>query len=266
MSSTLIGAVISALLIGVLLSVLGSGGSILTVPILLYVIGMTPNIAIASSLAVVGMISIFSAIRYIKSKQVSWQFVLLFGLPGMAGTYSGAWLGTQINATIQLGIFVALMIIAAVMMFKKSRNAHSVEQKSSALNEPPKTDSPALLPALSQGFAVGVVTGVVGVGGGFLIVPALVLLAKLPIVVAIGTSLIIITINSAVGFSKYYYVFSEQGILFDWVTIFILAAGGIIGSLLGGQISKRIPTALLQQIFAGFLIIMAGFIFTQSVL
>lgn len=267
----MIGAIISALSIGILLSVLGSGGSIFTVPILLYIIEMTPQMAIASSLAVVGLISLFSTYRYYSHQQISWRFVMLFGLPGMAGTYSGAWLGTQISSTLQLGIFVGLMLVAAFFMFRKNKT-QVLDTNPEAVPSLPKTGTPTkTVFSLAQGFGVGVITGVVGVGGGFLIVPALVLFARLKILTAIGTSLVIITINSAVGFYKYYTTysaphFSEQGLVFDWQIILILAGGGILGSLLGNQISKRIATDKLQQIFAGFLVIMAGFMLVKSLL
>ena len=268
----LLPAIISALFIGLLLSILGSGGSILTVPILLYIIEMSPDLAIASSLAVVGLISIVSGIRYIRTKQVEWSLVLLFGLPGMAGTYTGAWLGTTISNTIQLSIFVTLMFVAAVLMFKKSRANVSIDQVD-GLSSHNTSNSAVLantflkrLVTLFQGFCVGIVTGVVGVGGGFLIVPALVLLASLPINVAIGTSLLIITINSVVGFTKYYLSYSAIGIEFDWKIIFILVLGGIVGSLAGSSISKKLPTNKLQQIFAGFLVFMASFILIKSIL
>jgi uncharacterized protein len=277
---SLLPAIISALFIGVLLSVLGSGGSILTVPILLYIIEMSPDLAIASSLAVVGLISIVSSIRYIRTSKVEWPLVLLFGLPGMAGTYIGAWLGTTISNTIQLSIFVTLMFVAAVLMFKKSRatptesaTLNSSINQAEGLSSPNTTDSSVIenillkrVVTLTQGFFVGIVTGVVGVGGGFLIVPALVLLARLPINIAIGTSLLIIAINSAVGFTKYYLSYSAMGIEFDWKIIFILVLGGIVGSLAGASISKKLPTNKLQQIFAGFLVFMASFILIKSIL
>ncbi|AZG73370.1 sulfite exporter TauE/SafE family protein [Shewanella livingstonensis] len=249
----MIPAIIGALLIGLVLSVLGSGGSILTVPVLLYLIGMQPELAIASSLCIVGVISLLSSIRFIKHKKVSWPHVLLFGLPGMLGTYLGAWTSTFSTSNIQLTVFVILMLIGAVMMWRNQ----SSRCKAGKLN---------ISKILLQGLAVGVVTGFVGVGGGFLIVPALVLLGGIEMRLAIGTSLLIITMNSLVGFVKYYSLLSDKGFEFNWSVIGIMIAGGIVGSMAGQWINQYLPKPMLQKLFAVFLGVMALFILSKSII
>ncbi|GGB51842.1 sulfite exporter TauE/SafE family protein [Shewanella inventionis] len=249
----MIQAVLGALVIGLVLSMLGSGGSILTVPVLLYLVGMQPEVAIASSLCIVAAISLFSSISFIKQKRVSWTHVLMFGLPGMAGTYLGAWMSTFATSQIQLSVFVALMLIGAVMMWRKQTN--SLTQGKLVLTN-----------VLLQGLLVGVVTGFVGVGGGFLIIPALVLLGGIEMTLAVGTSLLIITMNSSIGFIKYYNLFSAQGVQFDWPVIAVMIAGGFIGSLAGGKFTRYLPKAILQKVFAVFLVVMATFITTQSII
>ena len=249
----MIQAVLGALVIGLVLSMLGSGGSILTVPVLLYLVGMQPELAIASSLCIVAAISAVSSIGFIKQKMVSWPHVFLFGFPGMAGTYLGAWISTFFTSQIQLSVFVGLMLIGAVMMWRK-QSAQFIQGKLKLAN------------VLLQGLLVGIVTGFVGVGGGFLIIPALVLLGGIEMSLAVGTSLMIITMNSSMGFLKYYSLLTDQGLRFDWPVIAIMIAGGFVGSLAGQKLTQYLPKATLQKVFAVFLVVMALFITTQSII
>lgn len=249
----IIQAVIGAVLIGISLGIFGSGGSILTVPVLMYLVDMPATMAIASSLLIVACISVFGSLPNIIRKQISWPHVLLFGVPGMAGTYAGAWLGTLVSSVIQLAVFVLLMLVAAVMMWRDNRS--QLEQ--GQLHKPK---------VVLDGLIVGVITGFVGVGGGFLIVPALVLLGGVAISLAVGTSLLIIAMKSFVGFVKYYAVLTAQQFTFDWMVIAIMVAGGVIGSLLGQWLGQKLPKEKLQKAFAVFLAVMASVVLTQSVL
>ncbi|WP_244993721.1 sulfite exporter TauE/SafE family protein [Pseudidiomarina sediminum] len=250
----MIGAILGAILIGISLGVFGSGGSILTVPVLLYLANMPANMAIASSLLIVALISLFGGALATHKRLVSWRHVWLFGLPGMLGAYGGAWAGTAVDSRIQLLVFVVLMIIAAVMMWRKRGNQ---DTQPSDIN---------MLRITLDGLIVGAITGFVGVGGGFLIVPALVLLGGVPMYLAIGTSLMIIALKSFVGFAKYYTALSAQGLQFDWHTIAIVTIAGIVGSFAGAWISARLPRDKLQKGFAIFLLVMATVVLTQSVL
>lgn len=246
-------AIFGALLIGISLGVFGSGGSILTVPVLMYLLDMPATMAIASSLLIVAGISVFGSIPNVIQKKVSWPHVLLFGIPGMAGTYGGAWLGTLVESVVQLSVFVILMVLAAVMMWRSNKN-------------PPVQGDINRVKIALDGLIVGAITGFVGVGGGFLIVPALVLLGGVPIAMAVGTSLVIIALKSLVGFAKYYEVLTAQNFSFDWLVISIMIAGGVAGSFFGIWIGHRLPKELLQKSFSGFLLVMAGVVLTQSVL
>lgn len=247
-------ALLGALIIGLSLGLFGSGGSILTVPVLLYLLNLPAQLAIASSLLIVAGISLFGSIHNGMKRLISWRHVLWFGLPGMFGTYGGAWLGTLIDSRWQLLVFALLMLVAAVFMWR------------SKLKDTAKQQPFNKVKVIADGLAVGVVTGFVGVGGGFLIVPALVLMGGLPIAISVATSLLIIAMKSFVGFAKYYMVFSSQGLQFDWMVIVLMIVAGIAGSYIGSWIGRRLPTEKLQQGFAVFLIIMAVVVITQSVI
>jgi uncharacterized membrane protein YfcA len=247
-------ALLGAIIIGLSLGLFGSGGSILTVPVLLYLIGMSAPLAIASSLLIVAGISLFGSVHNGIKKLISWRHVLWFGIPGMFGTYGGAWLGTLIDSRWQLLVFALLMIVAAVLMWRSKLKETTNQQPFNKLK------------VIADGLAVGAITGFVGVGGGFLIVPALVLMGGLPIAISVATSLLIIAMKSFVGFAKYYSVFSVQGLQFDWSTISLMIVAGIAGSYLGGWIGRRLPKEKLQRGFAVFLAIMAVVVICQSVL
>lgn len=246
-------ALIGAVFIGLSLGIFGSGGSILTVPVLLYLAQMPANTAIASSLLIVGVVSLFGSISSVRKGLVSWSHVWWFGLPGMIGAYLGAWAGAYVDSRLQLAVFVLLMAVAAWFMWHGRNQAKAAAEVN-------------ILRIVIDGLVVGAITGFVGVGGGFLIVPALVLLGGVSMVMAIGTSLLIIAAKSFVGFGKYYAVLSEQGYSFDWQVIGLVAAFGVLGSFAGAAIGARLPKHLLQKGFAIFLLLMAGFVLTQSVL
>ncbi len=240
---------IGAILIGITLGLLGSGGSILTVPVLTYLVGQDTKLAIASSLIIVCLISLFSALSYAYHKQVKWRTVFLFGLPGMLGALAGAWSAHFISDAIQMLIFSILLLIAAYLMFdplslKEGEKEHSER---------------SIYQIVTDGFIVGLVTGIVGVGGGFLIIPALILLGGLSIRLAIGTSLVIVTIQSFAGFIGYLPVLDTLNLHIDWQIIILFSVLGVLGSGLGHKLSKKIKQAHLKKGFA-FLLLIMGFI------
>ena len=247
-------AILGAVIIGLSLGLFGSGGSILTVPVLMYLVEMPADVSIASSLLIVAGISLFGSISYIRRKTVSWKHFWVFGIPGMIGTYGGAWLGTIVDSRWQLLVFSLLMIAAAVLMWRSKPKP--VEQ------QPQMNYAKVTL----EGLIVGVITGFVGVGGGFLIVPALVLLAGLSMPVAIGTSLLIIVIKSIAGFFKYYAVMAAQDVQFDWFIIGLMIAGGVLGSVFGSKLGRSLPKEKLQKGFAVFLVAMGIFVIAKSVI
>lgn len=243
--------IIGALIIGLSLGLFGSGGSILTVPVLLYLLGQEPKIAIASSLLIVAGISLLASLPNLRRGIISWRHVLFFGGAGMVGTYGGAWLGVLLPSWVQLTVFAVLMAIAAVLMWRK----RTLDEALAPQWRPGKV--------LLEGVVVGVITGFVGVGGGFLIVPALVLLGGLSMTAAVATSLVVIALKSVVGFAKYYYALSASAV-FDWQAIALMVVAGFIGSLVGRQVGKHIPTQPLQRAFAVFLLVMAAYVLWQS--
>ena len=247
-------ALLGAVAIGLVLGLLGSGGSILTVPVLVYLAGHTDKVAIAESLAIVGAIAAVGALPYARQRLVDWHSVLYFGVPGILGTYGGAALSEFVPGPVQLALFAVVMILAAVLMFRGRKEVPEGEERAR---------QPLWLIAV-EGLLVGVLTGLVGVGGGFLIVPALVLLGGLSMRLAVGTSLLIIAAKSAAGFMKYTDVLAEAGLSVDWTLIGIFAAIGIAGSFVGNALGQRVPQAKLKKGFAVFLVVMGSVILVRE--
>jgi uncharacterized membrane protein YfcA len=245
---------LGALSIGLSLGLLGSGGSILTVPVLVYLVGQDEKVAIAGSLAVVGAIALAGALQYLRSGQVDWRNVGWFGVPGMVGTWLGAMIAAFVPGLVQLALFAAVMLLAAVMMLKGNHLPDAGE------HQPREVWKIA-----ADGLAVGVLTGLVGVGGGFLIVPALVLLGGLSMHRAIATSLVIIALKSFSGFIKYLGVLEQQGLDLDWPILGIVTGFGILGSWIGNRLAGRVPQAMLRKIFGVFLVVMGIYILWRTV-
>ena len=252
-------ALLGALAVGLSLGIFGSGGSILTVPVLLYVLGHGEKVAIAESLGIVGAIALIGALPYARAKLVEWRFVLIFGVPGMAGTYLGAWAAAFVAGYVQLIVFAGVMVLAAHRMWRRSKapkRAPETEGDGGSGVVPTRSS----LRIIADGLGVGALTGFVGVGGGFLIVPALVILCGLPMRKAVATSLMIIALKSAVGFWKYLAVLESMGESVDWKTIGVFSAVGVVGSFVGKALNSRLNQAALQRGFAVFLMVMAVFI------
>ena len=243
---------IGASLIGLSLGVLGSGGAILTVPMLIYGLGYSEKVAIASALVIVGSISATTALIGIKQKKVNWTLVIYFGGPSMISAYVGAWASSYVSGSTQVMVLAIVMLAAAWRMFR-SFKVQSPTQLNRSLT-------------MMQGIGVGLLTGFVGVGGGFLIVPALVLLGGIIMSQAIFTSLVVISINSASGFIKYQSILHENNQLLDWPTITLISIIGILGSFIGQHYSMKLPQQKIKHVFAVFLTIMAIFILSQRLL
>jgi len=253
----MIWAWLGAAAVGISLGLLGSGGAILTVPILVYVVGHGEKSAIAESLAIVGGIAVFGVLRAAMQRRIDWRSALLLALPGIAGTAIGAHVARWIAGSVQLLLLAGMMLTAAALMFRKPRA--SGEDAGPACAIRPGGGVPACGSAIiaAQGVALGFATGLVGVGGGFLIVPVLVLLRRLPMQTAIGTSLTIIMANSATGFLKYA---GDDSIAVDWRLVVIFISLGAVGSLVGNVLAGRIYQETLRRVFAVFLVVMAAYI------
>jgi len=242
-----------AIAIGLSLGLLGSGGSIITVPVLVYLLGQDEKIAIAGSLFVVGTIALAGSLQYVKVGLVDWRNVFVFGVPGMAGTYLGALIAAFVPGIVQLAFFSLVMLLASYMMLRPVKLGDEG-------HAPRETWKIAI-----DGLFVGVVTGLVGVCGGFLIVPALVLLGGLAIHTAVATSLVIIALKSYSGFYKYVDVLEQQNLELDWNTLLLVTGLGIAGSFAGAKIANRMPQEKLKKGFGIFLVVMGIYILVRSV-
>jgi len=238
-----------SILIGISLGFFGGGGSILTVPLLVYVFGLPPKEAIASSLLVVAAASTAAAIQHARAGNLQPRVALVFGVAGMAGAYSGARVAAFVDGGILLLLFAAIMALTASAMWRGRR-------ASGADTAPREGARRKLVP---QGFAVGVFTGLVGAGGGFLIVPALSLWAGLPIQAAIGTSLLVIVLNSLAGFTGYAaHVEIQAGL------VAAVSACAIAGSFVGSRLTLLVEPSSLRRAFAAFILAMAVVILVRE--
>ncbi|MHA7633949.1 sulfite exporter TauE/SafE family protein [Corallococcus sp. M7] len=239
-----------AALIGLSLGLLGGGGSIITVPILVYVLGFGAKESIAMGLAVVGVTSLFGAAGHWRKGNVQLRAALVFGAVAMAGTYAGARLSAFVSGSVQLLLFATVMLVAALFMFRNGR------KEAARAPEPHKASFPVM--ALAA-LGVGGLTGLVGVGGGFLIVPALVLLVGLPMKQAVGTSLLVIALNSFVGFAGYL-----GHVEVPWLYLGIFTAIAVAGILIGTWATHYVSQAALKRAFSIFLVVMGAFILFKN--
>ncbi len=249
---------VSGLITGLLLGIFGSGGSIITTPALLYLLDVEPKSAIAMSLGIVAVTATITALQHWRWGNVNLKITAVFGAFGVMGTYGGALLGVITPIAIQLTIFALVMYAAAYKMLKPKHKSLGA----AAVADCPygNCDELQYTHIAIHGIAVGILTGVVGVGGGFLIVPALVLLSGLPMKQAVGTSLSIVALKSFAGFAGY-----AGAVEINYVLMAYFTGVAIVGSVIGSLISNRLPAALLQRSFGTFLVFVASYILFKSV-
>ena len=239
-----------ALLVGVALGLLGGGGSILTVPLLAYVAGMDAKQAIATSLLVVGTTSAVAAISHARAGRVQWRTGLIFGAAGMVGAYGGGLLARFIPGTVLLIGFAVMMVATAVAMLRGRKEVG-----------PPDQHHRIPVPkVIAEGLVVGLVTGLVGAGGGFLVVPALALLGGLPMPVAVGTSLVVIAMKSFAGFAGYL-----SSVAIDWKVAGMVTAAAVVGALAGARLTALVNPDSLRQAFGWFVLVMSSVILAEEV-
>jgi hypothetical protein len=242
-----------AAFIGLSLGLLGGGGSILTVPVFVYVLGFAAKPAIALSLPVVGTTSLVGALSHWRAGNVNLRVALLFGAVAMIGAYSGARLAAFVAGSVQLLLLSVAMVAAALSMFR-ARTEPSVGSGPGG----ERHGAPLWL-VLLVGLAVGMLTGMVGIGGGFLVVPALVVLARVPIKQAVGTSLLVIAMNSASGFLGYVgQVTIPWRLMASFTTV---AVGGI---LVGTHLVRFVSPPALRRAFAVFLLVVGSLMLYQN--
>lgn len=231
--------------IGLSLSLLGGGGSILTVPALVYLAGQTPQAAVTTSLAIVGANSALGAFFHNQEGACNWNVALVFGGAGMVTAYLSAGLSRLFTPALLMVLFALLMLAVGLMMLLRREGRDAGE---SCVTR----GWPA---ALAGGAGVGLLTGILGVGGGFLIVPALVMLVGLPMSQAVGTSLIIIAANSLAGLAGHLHT---PGLDLSLAAAFV--AAGLAGTFSGSRLARRISAARLRHVFAVFVIFLAVFL------
>jgi uncharacterized membrane protein YfcA len=227
--------------IGLSLGLLGGGGSLLTVPALVYLVGQTPQSAMTTSLVIVGTNSLMGALMHRAQGTLNWRAGVIFGGSGMLVSYLSASISDRLPPEVLLAMFAFLMVIIGIVLFLRQTAATEINASSRPLGT-----------VLASGAGVGLLTGVLGVGGGFLTVPALVMLVGLPIQMSVGTSLVVITLNSFAGFIGHLGRGS-----FDLILTLIFAAAGLVGTFVGTKLSSRVSSSKLQKVFAGFVIALA---------
>lgn len=255
------------LLIGIALGALGGGGSILAVPALVHVLGQDPVTATTSSLIIVGITSLLSLPAHHRAQRVRFGKGTTFGLLGTAGSFAGSAASRAVPGEVLMTVFAVLMLVVAVLMLRRSRDG-SPEGGDAGPSEPVLTlrpltcACPRLLKLVVAATLVGLLTGFLGVGGGFVLVPALVLVLGFTMPVAVGTSLLVIAINSATALAAR----TQQGVGdLDWPLILGFAAVAVLGSLIGSRIADRLPAGRLSQAFAVLVLAIAAFTAVQSV-
>jgi uncharacterized membrane protein YfcA len=206
----------------------------------------------------VGGIALSGGLQAAWQRRVDWRNVAWFGIPGIAATYAGAWLSRDVPGAVQLVIFAAVMLVAAMFMARSGSTPTRDTPDSPAAERHP-------FRIVADGLLVGLMTGFVGIGGGFLIVPALVLLGGVPIHLATGTSLWIIAANAFTGFLKHRGVIDRLGLELDVPVILSFVAVGAAGSFAGRALAGRLPQQLLRRVFAVFLVLIALLILWREV-
>ncbi|MBK6829745.1 MAG: sulfite exporter TauE/SafE family protein [Flavobacteriales bacterium] len=255
---------IGAILMGLSLGLIGGGGSILTVPILVYLFMVEPVLATAYSLFIVGLTSLVGSLSHMRMGNIHWRTAIVFGIPSILAVYATrAWLVPALPDPIfdlgsvvlskAVGILVLFALIMVAAAYSMIRKPKAPKGPDASAEQAVKFNYPLIL---AEGVVVGMVTGIVGAGGGFLIIPALVLLAKLPMKQAVGTSLIIIAAKSLIGFTGDL----KGNEVIDWNFLLLFSAIAIGGIIVGSILSKRVPNEKLKPAFGWFVLIMGIYI------
>ena len=265
----------SGLIVGAGMGLVGAGGAIFTVPIFGIVLGHAPKAAFIEALAVTGGIALVSGLIAARRGLVDWRCVLIFGSAGIVGTQLATPIAVRMNPTVQVLLFALVAVVAAWRMWKSGRDTEAPEDVGPAIDsnatiEPGvvvggATDSLLLressrgwpVRSLAIGTGIGALTAILGVGGGFILIPALVVVERMPMRIAVGTSLTVIVINATAGLLGQWWSGGCAQVHIDVATVAITTAGGIVGSMFGGALARRIPPSVLRSTFA-LLLVIAG--------
>ena len=246
-------AVVAGAVIGLSMGALGGGGSILAVPVLVYALYLDPQAATTASLIIVGVTAIVAAISHARAGRVDWRAALIFGALGIPASIGGSLLNRAVDPQVLLLAFAALMLLAAAAMYRRSRTSEQ------APTTPAPSGAAQVVRVVVVSLVVGFLTGFLGVGGGFIIVPALVLAMGFGMPTAVGTSLVIISITSLAAFVER---LGHGAIAWDVILPFTAAA--IVGSLLGKRLAERVSAAALTRAFAVLLVLVAGYVAVRA--
>ena len=246
-------------LVGIVLGLLGGGGSILAVPIFLYVFQVPPKPAIAMSLAVGGMSAFFGFLLHWRQGSVNLRIGLPFGLLAMVSAFLTARVSDRVPEVVQLSLFTIFAFTAAfVMLYDSLKSGKRGDPAPGASAQPP----PRFTPVLGlEAMVVGALTALIGAGGGFVIVPALVYLARVPVKHAVGSSLLIITLNALSGFAGY---IGQEAI--DWVLVGLFTSVAAVGAVLGARLNRYVPQVRIKQAFALLILTLGGYLVVRQLL
>ncbi|MBM6399325.1 sulfite exporter TauE/SafE family protein [Phycicoccus sonneratiae] len=253
MSVALLLAVLAGVAVGLSLGALGGGGSILAVPALVYVLSLDPRAATTASLVVVGATALTGAVGHARAGRVDWRAALVVAALGVPAALAGSVVGRLVDPQALLVAFAGLMVLAAVAMFRRSRG------EVAAAAPAPRTGARRVVPVVAVGLGVGFLTGFLGVGGGFLVVPALVLALGFAMPTAVGTSLVVIALTSLAAFAERV---GHGAVPWGVVVPFAVAAAG--GSLLGRHVTDRVPAVVLTRAFAVLLLLVGGYVAVRA--
>ncbi|MFT4545281.1 MAG: putative membrane protein YfcA [Bacteroidia bacterium] len=255
---------IMALVIGLTLGLLGGGGSILTVPVLVYMLGINPVVSTGYSLFIVGISAFVGAISYYRKDLIDIKTAVVFGLPAIVGVYLARLFVVPAIPTdvFRVGTFMVTKNIGIMLLFAVMMIAASISmikgRKDREVNPDRKFNYPLIL---AEGLVVGLLTGLVGAGGGFLIIPALVILSDLPMKMAVGTSLSIIAVKSLIGFIGEVQIHTP-----DWVFLLSFSALAVAGIFIGTKLSNVISGQKLKPVFGWFVLVMGIYILGKELM
>lgn len=258
---------IASILIGLSLGMVGSGGSILTVPVLVYLMGVNPLLATTSSLFIVGITSLVGGIRAYIKKQVDFKAVTEFGIPSIFSIFITrhyilpelpGHLFTIGNLNVSKEMF--LMVVFAILMLAASLVMIRSHETKKIVRNQEKDRHEKVLPLMLLGLCIGVITGLLGAGGGFLIIPTLVLFLKIPMKTAIGTSLLIVAVNSLFGF-----LFSLKQFQYNWTLIILFTLFSIAGLFIGSKLAEKVSGSSLKKGFGWFVLVMGIYIIIKEI-
>ncbi|RYY22673.1 MAG: sulfite exporter TauE/SafE family protein [Chitinophagaceae bacterium] len=270
-----------AVLIGISLGLIGGGGSILTVPVLVYLLQIDPLMATTYSLFIVGITSVVGGAKAYTKKLIDFRAVALFGIPSILSIfitrhfllpaipdYLFSFGDLAVTKDVLLMIFFALLMFAAAMSMIRNElipepsevNVHQAEPAPPGMSHVSGHHEPNLVLVL-PGLFIGLVTGLLGAGGGFLIIPTLVVIIRMPMKIAVGTSLLIVAINSLFGFLFSLSIIQKE---FDWTLMLVFTLLAVIGIIIGSKLSDRIPAETLKKAFGWFILVMGVYILIRE--